>query len=239
MRHDANEIIEEDKKEYINELTYKIVLLTNYLPILINYGNLCMSVDKYKLIERYFTEEAKISGYKGEPANYMKDFIESIIGCKYSYKSLSSNGEVTSAGSQDCYIITTEKTPRKDILLRKNFFLINVRTMNGKGKIRDRVKIDKAWNELVTMVKSAVHSNDINVVVPSERYKELPGNKNVKAVEFDISATYLYYCSKLYKQFGDDINIICINEDGLASKYPKSIDVHNTVRSLQKMGMFW
>lgn len=238
MRHNSIDIEEGDKKEYINELTYKIVLLTNYLPTLINNGNLCIAADKYKLIERYFTEEAKISGYKGEPANYMKDFIESIIGCKYNYKLLSAGGEGT-AGTHDCYIIKTENTPRKDILLRKNFFLINVRTMNGKGKIRDRAKIDKAWNELVTMVKSAVHSNDINVVVPSERYKELPGNKNVKAVEFDISATYLYYCSKLYKEFGDDINIICINEDGLASKYPKSIDVHNTVRSLQKMGMFW
>lgn len=238
MKHDNFDIEERDKKEYINELTYKIVLLTNYLPTLINYGNLCIAVDKYKLIERYFTEEAKVSGYKGEPANYMKDFIESIIGCKYNCKMLAAGGEGT-AGTEDCYIITTESAPRKDILLRKNFFLINVRTMNGKGKVRDRVKIDKAWNELVTMVKSAVHSNDINVVVPSERYKELPGNKNVKAVEFDISATYLYYCSKLYKQFGDDINIICINEDGFASKYPKSIDVHNTVRSLQKMGMFW
>ena len=67
----------EKEKEHINNRTYKIILVKNYLTTLIFNGNVLMAKDKYEKFVSLFGDE-----------DTMREYVEKIIGTKYKIRSM-------------------------------------------------------------------------------------------------------------------------------------------------------
>lgn len=223
-------------EDLINERTYKIVLLTSFMPKLQQWGNTIISVRHYNDMQKYFAQEAIELGMSVHDSNeYMHNYIVRILGCEYvveHYKP--SDGDTAEGGTEMCYMLKAVSGKRYSYLWKKhNKFIINIDILNDKDELLERPKIIAAYRDLVDELKKAIHCTSIDIVGLTDF--------NYSTIDTGISLNKLgqnhieYVTEKIAEN--SNYNIFAINTRLKFKKNSKIWTAYDFVRDAQNRGL--
>lgn len=218
-------------EDLINERTYKIVLLTGFMPKLQQWGNTVIAVKHYNDMQEYFAKEAIELGMSVHDSNeYMHQYIVKLLGCEYNIEYLKPDD----GGTEMCYKLTAVSNKRHDFLWKKkNKFIINVDILNAEDELLDRPKIVAAYRDLVQELRGALHCKYIDIVGLTDF--------NYSTIDTGISLNKLgqnhieYVTEKIAENH--NYNIFAINTRLKFKKNSKIWTAYDFVRDAQNRGL--
>lgn len=195
--------------DLITERSYKVVLLTSFIPTLINTKKVVISVDHFEEMKKYFTQEAYDKGIKGLDAeHYIHKYIVDIIGCEYTMDYLKTDEVGDSVGLKLCYVLEALGETNKEFVMRKNKYLINIDILDKDNNLREREELVAKYKSMVNELKRVVHATGIDIVGLNEfNYISLDTNKSINS----ISLNHIDYINEKIKE-NANFNIIVFNE---------------------------
>lgn len=226
-------------EELINERTYKVVLLTSFIPTLIKEGNVVISIDHYEEMREYFSQEAmKWHGYSVvDSSDFMRQFIEKIVGTKVSLDYFKTDGEFDIPGNKKCYILRIDKNKaNKDFLNRNNIYLVNVEIFDKDGNVRKRSDMVMTYNALINELKKCAHLTAVDLVGLNEQnYLVVDEGGKPNATGLNLISLLI---DKL-RNAGEGKNIIVISENIKSKKNTGNWDPYVWVKQAQNNGILY